>query len=255
MKGSEQKRNGRFFDINRFPPQKGMLVFGVSMSRIANTQDAKHNWDHVKRLVEKIKQSEGVGLVTLYTEFLYLHSSEKAHGLRNDLLGKMLEHQKRFQGSIKSNPWFIQNSFSFLTWSQAILNCEIPFLDALRKVESLYKRDAFFRRCVQSDIKQSGRKPSDRNAAKFVLEESVLQQFFQKGLVRIPNDFINHHERWILMCYPGKPLRTEVYLGQKNPLKLKNPQNRFENSFYDLEKRILYNYKDVDLEKDWALFE
>lgn len=77
----------------------------------------------------------------------------------------------------------------------------------------------------------------------------------QKGQVELFNDYVLHHEKWILFCYPGKPLKSEVWVSQKNPLKLKNPQNRYEDSFYDLEGKKLYDYLEIDLEKDKEVFE
>jgi hypothetical protein len=244
-----------FFDINRLPSPQGMLIFGLSMSRLANTQDAAHCWKYLEHLVSKLKDTEGVGLLFLYADYLYMYSDESAAELRDKFLGTMYEHRKKFQSILLKNPWYIKKAFSYITWGQALMNTNRLFLESLRIVEQAYKKDKKFQACVAADIKRAGRSAKDPYAKKFIMEEAVLFQLMAKGQVMLPNEYINHQEKWILFCYPGKPLMTEVYLAQKNPLKFKNPQNRFENSFYDLEGKKLYNYLDIDLEKDAKIFE
>lgn len=71
-----------------------------------------------------------------------------------------------------------------------------------------------------------------------------------KGKIKLHNEYIQGHEKFILQCYPGKPLRSEIYFFQLNPFKYKNSKNKYENSFYDLENKKLYNYLAFDLNKD-----
>ncbi len=232
-----------------------MLIFPISMSRIANTQDAAHNWKSIEELAEKVSRTEGIGLTVLYTDYLYMHSSKPAKDLRDKSLNAMLHHKQQFESLLVKHHWYIPRAYSFLTWGQAIIHSKKPFTDCLRKIEGLYQKEKEFRKCVQADIKKSGRSIKDPLAVKFVLEECVLMNLLQKGQVELFNDYVLHHEKWILFCYPGKPLKSEVWVSQKNPLKLKNPQNRYEDSFYDLEGKKLYDYLEIDLEKDKEVFE
>ena len=61
------------------------------------------------------------------------------------------------------------------------------------------------------------------------------------------NDYVQGNEDWVLWCYPGKPLKAQIYLTQKNFFNLKNPKNAYENAFYDLEEKKLYDFKRIDL--------
>jgi hypothetical protein len=243
-----------FFDINRFPSAKGIWLLPISMSRMANAQDARQCWRYLEQLTAKLKNPEGVGMVFLYGDSLYLHSSEPAEGLKEKYLGGVLGHKKDFEGFLAKHPWFIKKAFTFLAWNQALIECKKPFLESLRVVERLYAKDRAFQNCVKDDVRRAGKSPKDEHAMKFVLEEAVLFHLITKGQVKISNDYVQGHEKWILYCYPGKPLRSAVYLSQKNPLKLKNPQNRYEDSFYDLEGKKLYNNLEIDLEKDEEVF-
>lgn len=254
MKKNPVAKEQRFFDINRFPSSKGILVFGISMSRIANAQDAERNWSDIEHLVKKIHKTEGVGLTILYSDYLYMHTDEAANKVQDRLLGQMLEHKKRFIARLSKKSWYIPRSFSFLTYGQAVLNCKCPFIDCLRMVENLYTKDKRFQAYVLADVKRAGRSVKDRQAVPFVLNEIVMLHLLAKGQVELPNGYINHHEKWILNCYPGKPLCSEVYLSRLNLWKLKNTKNRFEDSFYDLEGRKLYNYGAIDLARDQEIF-
>jgi hypothetical protein len=69
-----------------------------------------------------------------------------------------------------------------------------------------------------------------------------------KNQVILPNDFIQNNQKWILFCYPGKPLKHLIYLYQLNPFKLSWKENPYENSYYDLENKQLINFDRVDLE-------
>ncbi len=76
-----------------------------------------------------------------------------------------------------------------------------------------------------------------------------MDYLIAKGKVVLNNEFVSHLEKWRLICYPGKPLKSEVYFWQKNFFKLKNPENVYENSFYDTLRKKLYDFTKVNLNK------
>ncbi|KKW43802.1 MAG: hypothetical protein UY97_C0009G0019 [Parcubacteria group bacterium GW2011_GWB1_57_6] len=82
----------------------------------------------------------------------------------------------------------------------------------------------------------------------FILEEITTIYLAAKGKLNFNNRFVPGTEKWVLHFYPGKPLKSEVCLFQKNPLKLSNPKNKFENGSYDLENKKYYDYLEIDLE-------
>ncbi len=86
------------------------------------------------------------------------------------------------------------------------------------------------------------------NLVKFFLEEILTQYLITKNKVYLPNDFVQNGQKWILMAYPGHPLKGVIYLYQLNPFDLHWDENPYENSFYDLEEKKLIEYERVDLE-------
>ena len=86
----------QFFDINKLPPEEGILVFPISMSRISNSQNAKNCWEYMKifspdKIIKPI-----VGLNFIYGDYLYFNSDEKASILKNKYLSLILSHKNNF---------------------------------------------------------------------------------------------------------------------------------------------------------------
>ena len=120
------------------------------------------------------------------------------------------------------------------------------FFDYFGKLQKIYREDKKFKEYVQKDI---GKKKPNQNEVNFILEEILVFYLISKGRTRLYNDYVQDKQKWILQCYPGKPLNSEIYLFQKNFFKLDNPQNVYQNSFYDLEEKKLYNYKNLDIDQ------
>ena len=75
-----------------------------------------------------------------------------------------------------------------------------------------------------------------------------MTYLLSKNQIKLPNDFIENNQKWILVCYSGKPIKTMIYLAQLNPFKLNWSENPYQDAFYDLESKKLIKYVDVDLE-------
>ncbi len=231
-----------FHDINKLPSSEGLLVFGISMGRISNSQSAKKCFEYMGNFLKKIIVPK-VGLVFLYSDSLYLYSDEKASTLKNKFSTLASSHKNEFMKLLKKNPDRIPTAFSFLTWNQAILESK-EFFDYFGRLKKIYQKDKKFQEYIKLD---SGKDSITENEINFFLEEILLLYLISKGKIRLRNDYLNEHHKWILNCYPGKPLKSEIYLSQKNFFNLKNHENEYENSFYDLEEKKLYNYDTVDL--------
>lgn len=147
--------------------------------------------------------------------------------------------------------WYVPKAFSFLAWNQWLLNAEVNFTTYFGKLREIYDADSTFQRFLSEDAGSNGRDLTD-NQISFFLEEILLFYLTSKGVVRMPNTYVNGSEKWLLHCYPGKPLKSEAYLFQKNFFKLANPENAYENSFYDLEEKKLYDFLRMDLD-NWAV--
>lgn len=241
-----------FFDINKFPAESGILVFPISMSKISNSQNAQKCFEYMEHFTQNRKAvvKPHVGLNFVYGDYLYLHSDEKSHVLRNKFLPLIIGHRQNFINIIKRNPWYIQHAFGFTTWNQAFLECD-SFMNYVGKLKQLYSQDKKLQKYIQEDLENFGKKKLDEHQLNFFLEEILLFYLIAKGKLKLHNEFVQGHEKWTLICYPGPPLKSEIYIFQKNPFKLSNPENKYENCYYDLDKKILYDYTRVDLETLW----
>jgi hypothetical protein len=237
----------KFFDINKLPPEEGILIFPISMSRISNSQNPKSCWQYINIFSPKKIIKPVVGLNVIYGDYLYFNSDEKAADLKNKFMPLVLAHKNQFLKIISKNPFYIEKAFSFATWNQVLLECK-DYTNLLGKLKIIYQKDAKFQKYMREDLKSSGKKKFDKNQLNFFLEETLLVYLISKGKVSLTNDYVRGHEKWILWCYPGKPLKSQIYLFQKNFFGFHNEKNKFENCFYDLEEKKLYDFSRIDLD-------
>jgi hypothetical protein len=80
------------------------------------------------------------------------------------------------------------------------------------------------------------------------LEEILLDYLVMKGQVRLRNDYTMDGEEWVLNTYHGKPHRSHIYLHQQNYFRLDNSRNVFQNSWYDVASRKLYEFDRLDID-------
>lgn len=245
MSASAPKTN-EFFDINKLPSEEGILFFGISMNRIGNVQSAEKCFEYLKWIDTKIAKTEGIGMVMWYGDYLYFHSEEKASVLRDRYKDLMLQHKNRFLRIIGKDPAWIKKAFSFYTFGQVMLDNSEIFSSAWSAILELHAKDGLFQKCVEEDCVRAGHGFAEKEKM-FILEEITAYYLASKGKLNFNNRFVPGTEKWVLLGYPGKPLKSEVYLYQRNPLKLANPQNPFEDSYYDLEGKVLYDYKRIDI--------
>ena len=236
-----------FFDITQFPQEEGILLLGVSMNRIGNRQSPENTFRDLSHIDTKIRKTEGIGLVTLYSDYLYFHSDEPASALRDRYKELMVAHKNGFLNLLSKDSAWVKKAFSFLTFGQLLLDNADVFPAALETILKLYDSDASFREAVHFDASHSGHGLSEKERM-FIFEEIAIFYLAAKGKLRFNNQFVQGTEKWVLQMYPGKPLKSEFFLFQKNPLNLSNPGNRFENAYYDLSSRILYDYAKIDID-------
>ena len=242
-----------FYDINKFPPHEGMLVFPISMSRISNkSQDAKTYWKYIDYInpskANKLKPNDKFGILFLYGDFLYLYSNEKANILKKRYMNLVTQHRYAFQKLLKGHPHLIHDAFSFKVWNQFYLDNR-EFIQYFEKLKKIYKKDKTFQKYIKEDFKNLKNKKLkfDNIQIEFFLEEHLMLYLISKGQMQLENKFINNKEEWVLVAYPGKPLKAHIYLHQKNFFKLSNKKNKYEDSWYDLNEKKLYDFSKIDL--------
>lgn len=242
------KHKNKFFDINKLPTTEGIFFLGISMSRIGNTQSPQKCFEYVKHLASKIQYTDGIGAEMWYGDYLYFHSNEPAHTLRDRFKAQMISHKNAFMKLLKKDRRWTHKAFSFKTFGQILLENSDVYPAAYNAVLNLYKKDELFKKYVHEDCISAGHGIGEKEVF-FILEEITMFYLSQKGDFRLNNKFVTDTEKnWTLQAYPGKPLKSEIYLFQKNPLNLSNPKNYYEDCYYDLESKKLYNYKDIDIE-------
>jgi len=241
-KGKKQGGANKRFGINKFPTTKGIIFWGISMGRIGNAQSPQKCREHLEHLASKVAWTEGIGVVMWYGDYLYFYSDRPAYQLRNKFMELMISHKHAFINRLrKDRKWTLQ-AFSFNTFGRLLLDNSGVFQGAYKIVQRMYKTDKDFKTLVNNDYQGAGHNAGD-NEFSFILEEITAFYLAQKGVLKLGNEFVKDSEKeWVLQVYPGKPLKSEIYLFQKNPLKLSNPKNPYENSYYDLEEQVLYDY-------------
>lgn len=233
----------KLFDINKMPKQAGLLMFGISLSRISNSQSAEKCFEYMQGFISKILKPE-VGLNIVYSDSLYMNSSEKAMDLKRKFEPLIHAHKYGFIKLLEKNPIYIQKSLNFITWTDMIMESK-EFFNYLSDLKKIYEDDDIFQTLVKKDVASATPKEEE---IEFVLEEILMFYLTSKGKVRLRNDFVQEKHKWVLWCYPGKPLYSEVYLFNKNLFKLDNPENMYQNSFYDLESKKLYDFAKIEVE-------
>ena len=237
----------KFFDINKLPTTEGIFFLGISMSRIGNAQNPKKCFDYLNHLASKIQYTEGIGMEVWYSDYLYFNSKETANTLRDRFLGQMTSHKNAFMNLLRKDRRWTLKAFSFKTFGQILLENSDVYPPVYGAVQKLYKKDGIFRKYVAEDCAAAGHEAGEA-AVNFILQEIAMFYLSQKGPFRLNNKFVTDTEKtWTLLAYPGKPLKSEIYLFKKNPLKFSNPKNIYQNCYYDLEDKILYDYSRMEI--------
>lgn len=247
---SKKKFPGKneFFDINKLPSEKGLLLFLFSMNKLTNRQNARNCLRDIKHFSPSKVVKPLIGLNFIYSDYLYFHDSEKASSLKELYMNVVCNHKNSLKNLIWKNhvAFQIQNSFNYMVWNQLYLGLK-NFDQLLNKIKKIYSKDKNFQKYLKLDCRDFNKKPT-KNQINFFLEESLMMYLLAKNEISLPNEFIDHEQRWILLCYPGKPIRSLVYLFKLNPLNLNWKKSKYQNSYYDLENKQLIEMDRVDLE-------
>ena len=237
-----------FFDINKLPPEKGLLLFGLSMNKLSNRQDAEHCMEDIRHLATDKISKPLVGLNFIYSDFLYLYSDRPAPELKHSFMNQVIGHRNGMQNLIeKSHMEFqIQHGFNYMVWNQLYVGTK-DFNQLFDKLKKIYKEDEKFQKYLKEDCEVFGKEMED-NQINFFLEEILMMYLLSKNQIKLPNEYIENNQKWILWCYPGRPLKSEIYIHQLNPFGLDWKESPYQSSQYDLEAKQLIDFDRVDLE-------
>jgi hypothetical protein len=238
----------QFFDISKLPPEKGLLLFGLSMNQLRNKQSAERCLENIRSFSPSKVSKPLIGLNFIYSDFLYLHSDKPAPELKNSFMNEIINHRNSLQKIIEKNQieLQIQHSFNYMVWNQLYVGTK-DFNELFAKLKKIYQNDQIFQKYMEEDCEIFGREMKE-NQINFFLEEILMLYLLSKNQIKLPNEYIENNQKWILFCYPGRPLKSTVYMYQLNPFKLEWSENPYQNSHYDLEGKQLVDFNRVDLD-------
>lgn len=238
----------KFFDINKLPPKKGLLLFGLSMNKLLNRQTAEHCLEDIKNFTPSKVSKPLIGCNFIYSDFLYFYNDKPAAELKHSFMNLVIDHRNGMKRLLEKNQLElqIQHAFNYLVWNQLYVGTN-DFNNLFERIKRLYKADEKWRRYMADDCQVFGREMND-NQINYFLEESLMIYLLNKNQVKLPNEFIENNQEWVLFCYPGRPIKSIVYIHQLNPFKLDWEENPYQNSFYDLEAKQLIDCNWVDLD-------
>ena len=244
-KGLEKNK---FFDLNKLPSEKGLLLFGLSMNKLSNRQNAEKCLKDIYYISPTKVSKPLIGLNFIYTDFLYFYSNEPAPELKNSFMNQIINHRNSMQKLLEKHSldFQIQHAFNYLVWNQLYIGTK-DFKDLFARLKKIYAKDYTYQRYLEEDCVVFGREMKE-NQVNFYLEEALMFYLLAKNQIKLPNDYIENNQKWILLCYDGKPIKSTIYLFQLNPFKLNWKENLYQNSWYDLEDKKLIDFDRVDLE-------
>ncbi|MDO8536877.1 MAG: hypothetical protein Q7R94_01370 [bacterium] len=235
----------KFLDIHKFPKEWGIIVFPISMTRIANALSPRACIDALDFFINKIQVNQ-VGAQFIYSEGLYMNFEQDAYETKNKFAQTAVSHMGGVRNLVDKNyrKFQINAAFSFESWFQMYLSHK-DFFKAYKAIRDLYNADPEFQKYVAKDSKEQGKELTNRQVSFFLEEHTFVYLLLNKEL-RLHNDFVNGREQWILFAYPGKPPRGQIYLFQKDPLNLNVASNPYKGQ-YDLIAKKFIDYQEVDL--------
>lgn len=236
-----------FFDINKLPPKKGLLLMGLSMNKLLNRQKAENCLEDIRNFTPSKVSKPLIGCNFIYSDFLYLYSDQPASELKHSFMNQVINHRNSVKRLIEKNfmELQIQHAFNYMVWNQLYVGTN-DFNNLFEKVKRLYEQDEKWQAYIAEDCRTFGREADD-NQVNYFLEESLMVYLLNKNQIKLPNEYIENNQEWILFCYPGRPIRSMIYIHQLNPFKLDWPSSPYQNSFYDLEAKQLVDCLRVDL--------
>jgi hypothetical protein len=237
-----------FFDINKLPSEKGLLLFALSMNKLFLRQNPENCVEDIRHFhIAKVSKPL-IGLNFIYSEFLYLYSNKPAPELKESFMAQIIEHKNGVQKILEKNnlDFQIQHAFNYMAWAQLYVGTR-DFNQLLNSLKKIYKNDELFQKYLKEDCERYGREMED-NQVNFFLEEILMFYLLTKNQIKLPNEYIEGNQKWILFCYPGRPLKSTVYLYQLNPFDLEWAENPYQNAHFDLGAKQLIEFNRVDLD-------
>ncbi|MFA5992860.1 MAG: hypothetical protein WC796_04090 [Candidatus Pacearchaeota archaeon] len=227
-------------DLNQLPTD-GYVVFPLSMSRIGNAQNAEECYKWLEFFEKKITVL-GLDAIFLYTNGLYYNDNSPALEIRKKTNGQMISHSNAIRNLVIKKRKYMPQAIHFVPWDYIILNSQ-DFPIYYEKLKKLDKEDKEFHKLLIEVLKD---RREDEANINFIIEEIAVGHIIRQKGIEFPKTLVKK-DNFRLIAYPGPPLKADIYQWKKKIL----PQNKefpFYASHYDLDKKIIYNFDEMELQ-------
>jgi hypothetical protein len=236
----------KFQDINKLPTD-GYMVFPLSMSRLSpgKGQSPEECFKIIKEFEKKLSEV-GIDFIFLYTNGLYNNSEDSALSVRKKTNIQMIEHKNKVLKLLIQSKKYIPQSAHFIPWDYILLNSP-KYQEFYQKLIEIKEKDIDFRNSLKEDL--NGREFIEANL-NFLIEEIVVTHLIRQGLIEFPKTLVKN-DKFRLIIYAGTYLKADLYQWKKKILpqvqNSKNNRNPYYASFYDSDKKFLYNFDEIEL--------
>lgn len=237
----------KHYDIKTVPTN-GYLILPLSMTRLSGGLSPENLYEFFEFFEPKVT-TKSVDVIMLYTNDLYHNTEESALSVRRKVLNQMLNHKAIFESLVVKGKRFIHGAFHFIPWDYALLNAP-NFNSEKARLMAHFKNDPQFVAALQQDLDIAKREPTEANMS-FLIEELVVAHLLTEKEVTLPRRMATE-DGWRLLCYPGNPPVSLVYLYQKNLLgnrvDMKKPDLLFARSFYNMEEHTMIDLSKAEID-------
>src|SRR4051812_28467414 len=159
---SENLPKNVFYDINKLPASKGLLLFGLSMNKLFLRQSPQDCIEDIRHFHPAKVSKPLIGLNFIYSDFLYLYSNKPAPELKDSFMNQMIDHKNGIQNILEKNnlDFQIQHAFNFMAWAQLYVGTK-NFNQLFGALKKIYAEDSAFQRYIKEDCERYGREMED----------------------------------------------------------------------------------------------
>lgn len=228
----------KLYDLTRLPTD-GYIIFPLSMSKIGNAQNAEECYKWLEFFEKKII-TLGLDVIFLYTNGLYYNDNRPALEIRKKTNGQMICHSNAIRKLIIKKRRYMPQAIHFVPWDYILLNSS-EFQTCYEKLKKIDKNNLEFHKLILGALKE--RKENEANI-NFIIEEIAVGHVIRQKEIEFPKTLVKK-DNFRLIAYPGPPMKADIYQWKKKIL----PQKKefpFYASHYDLDKKIIYNFDEVE---------
>jgi len=224
----------------RAVPENGQFILPLSMSKLHNGQSPQKIIEFLNGFIPRLR-GRSYDVVLIYTDGLYSNTEQIASAVRPKTINRVRNHVAGMRSLISDQPGYISHAFHFLPWNTVLTQTGSEFEKIAKKIRILYASDPDFRNLIQVDLK--GRENTAANRA-FILEEIAFSHAIREGYTKLPH-YLSDIKSWRMFCYPGKPIRSEIYAIKRASLP-KNPRlpldGALNRGIYDISQDCFHTY-------------